>query len=151
MSLRNQIDKNSSYSKRKKMKKRYLSLHVIIISFSLLVFQCDKNEASSTTQEQDQEELKTLGAEIENLINTSKCTEANACKFIGFGDKPCGGPWRYIVYSSSIDTEKLENLVRNYNEKEKLFNEKWGVVSDCALAIQPTNMKCENNICVPVY
>lgn len=133
------------------MKKQYLLLSIIVISFSLLVFQCDKNDDSSTTREQDQEALKTLGAEIESLINTSKCTKANACKFIGLGDKPCGGSWRYLVYATSINTVKLEGLVKNYNEREKLFNEKWGIVSDCSLVMEPSSMKCENNICVPVY
>ncbi len=124
----------------------------ILISFCLLLFsiQCD-DDLPPITQEFQQEELNLLKAEIENLANTSICNDNYECKFIAFGSKPCGGPWDYLAYSTSIDTEQLEMLVENYNQKEDLFNKKWNIASDCSFVTPPTSITCENNTCVPVY
>jgi hypothetical protein len=114
-----------------------------------MAFQCeDDNEL---TQEEERIELNTLKSEIENLANTSVCNDTSACKFIALGSKLCGGPWGYLVYSTSVDADKLERLVETYNQKETDFNTKWGIASDCAIANPPTNVICENNTCVAVY
>ena len=124
----------------------------ILVSLSLILFstQCD-DDINSPNQEDEQQELTVLKTEIEDLANASVCNETSECKSIAFGSKPCGGPWSYLVYSTSIDTGKLENLVETYNDKEAAFNTKWGIASDCALAQQPTGVNCENNTCVAVF
>ncbi|XCF06604.1 hypothetical protein ABI125_01800 [Tamlana crocina] len=131
------------------MKKTFFTPLLILICFSLMAFQCDENDSS--TMEEEQTELSTLKSEIESFAHQSECNTNTDCQFIGFGSKPCGGPWSYLVFSTSIDTEKLEQMVADYNQKEAEFNAKWGIVSDCALAPQPTSVNCENNTCVAVY
>ena len=88
---------------------------------------------------------------IEELASSSVCNETTACKYIAFGSKPCGGPWDYLVYSTSINTENLEDLVANYNQQESDFNTKWDIVSDCSVNNPPVNLTCENNTCVANY
>lgn len=129
--------------------KKFLPL-VFIVCLTLVAFQCDEDE-KPLTQEEEQTKLNLLKTEIETLAGTSTCTDDAACKFIAFGSKPCGGPWSYLVYSTSIDTDKLENLVAEYNLYEKDFNTNWGIASDCAFVLPPTSVECQNNICVAIY
>ena len=123
----------------------------ILAPLFLLLFSTQCDEDNVITQEEEREELNILKTEIEDLANSSICNENTECKFIGFGSKPCGGVWTYIIYSTSINTDKLESLVADYNERENEFNRTWGVISDCSLANPPTSVGCENNSCVAVF
>ncbi|WP_298497529.1 hypothetical protein [uncultured Algibacter sp.] len=129
------------------MKNKSVTTFLFLICLSLVVFQCE----DEITQEDDKAELDTLKFEIEDLANTSICNEETECKYIGFGSKPCGGPSSYLIYSTSIDTDKLEKLVLNYNQKHTDFNTKWGIISDCSVVNPPTSINCVNNSCIAVY
>lgn len=129
------------------MKKIFLPLLAICLLF--MAFQCEDD--ANLTKEQEQQELAALKQTIEELANASVCDENTECKFIAFGSKPCGGPWSYLVYATSIDVAKLEMLVEAYNQKEADFNTTYGVASDCAFVMPPTSLICENNTCIPVY
>ncbi|WP_242092301.1 hypothetical protein [Aestuariivivens sediminicola] len=131
------------------MSRPFITTVVLLVCFVFTAFQCDEEEYPDYDTELA--ELNELKLQIETLAGTSECNDDTMCKFIAFGSKPCGGPWSYLVYSTSINTVELENLVASYNEKENFFNEKWGIASDCALAQQPTSITCENNSCVAVY
>jgi hypothetical protein len=129
------------------MKKPYFLLFVICLLF--MAFQCEDD--FNLTMEDEQKTLMTNKKIIEDLAATSVCNENTECKFIAFGSKPCGGPWSYLIYSTSIDTNELESLVEEYNQAQANFNQKWGIVSDCALTLPPSSINCENNSCIPVY
>jgi hypothetical protein len=135
--------------KKNAMKKSFLPI-IIVFCLSIMATQCEEDMTTST-QADDLEELQVLKTEIEALANRSVCNESSECKYMGFGSKPCGGSWSYLIYSTSIDTKILEDLVENYNKKEAEFNNKWGIVSDCAIANPPSNIKCENNTCIAEY
>ena len=124
----------------------------ILVPLFLLLFstQCE-DDIRPFNHETEQQELAATKAEIKNLASTSICGVTFECKFIAFGSKPCGGPWAYLVYSTSIDAEELENRVEDYNRKEKMFNTQWDVISDCAITNPPSSIKCENNICIAKY
>jgi len=115
-----------------------------------MAFQCNDDD-SVTTKESDLLALSVSKKAIETLAATSVCNETSTCKFIALGSKPCGGPWSYLIYSTSINVEKLENMIETYNKKEAEFNQKWGVFSDCSYALPPTSVNCENNTCVAIY
>ncbi len=131
------------------MKSRFYSVFIFTMSLSLMVFQCEDN--SRPTMEKEQEALNESKIIIEDIAATAICNESAECKFIALGSKPCGGPWGYLVYSTSIDVTKLEGMVEDYNKNEAAFNLKWGVISDCSFVLPPTSMICENNKCVAVY
>lgn len=124
----------------------------ILIPLCIVLFstQCE-DDVAPLPQEVEEQELAELKAEIENLASSSVCDDSSNCKFIAFGRKPCGGPWSYLVYSTSIDTERLESLVESYNQKEAIYNTEWNIVSDCAFVTPPASVLCENNTCVAVY
>lgn len=131
--------------------KKLISKFILVLLFLLLFSTQCEDDIPPFTQETEQQELAALKTEIENLANTSFCGDAFECKFIAFGSKPCGGPWGYLVYSTSIDTEELENRVERYNREEAIYNTEWGITSDCAVNNPPESMNCENNACVAVY
>ncbi|MFD0990643.1 hypothetical protein ACFQ1R_11085 [Mariniflexile jejuense] len=128
--------------------KKFLPVFFISCLF-LMAFQCEDDTIA--TQESEQEALNISKKAIEDLAATSICNENTTCKYIALGSKPCGGPWSYLVYSTSINVEKLENMVETYNKKESDFNKKWGAISDCMFVTPPTSIKCENNTCIVIY
>lgn len=131
--------------------KKPISKFILAPLCLLLLFstQCE-DDITPPTQEDELQELIDLKTEIENFASTPICDDTFECKFIALGSKPCGGPWSYLVYSTSIDTNRLESLVEGYNQKESIYNTKWNIASDCALVNPPTSVTCENNICVAV-
>jgi len=93
------------------------------------------------------EALTELATEIETLINTSECGEGFECRFIAFGSKACGGPQRYLAYSTSIDTLELQNLVSIYNSDEEAYNIACDIVSTCDFIGPPSGVECINGVC----
>ncbi|MEP3837297.1 MAG: hypothetical protein ABJM36_06595 [Algibacter sp.] len=130
--------------------KKPFSIRVLVM-FCLLLFSAQCDEDMGLSQEDEQEQLAALKTEIEDLASTSTCGDGFECKFTAFGSKPCGGPWSYLIYSTSIDTRALEKMIENYNRKESLYNETWGIISDCTVANPPTSIICENNGCVAIF
>jgi hypothetical protein len=114
-----------------------------------IVFGC-----TSTTElgkEDDLAELNSLKEEIELLVDTSICSENSDCDSIAFGSKACGGPKTYLVFSTSINVELLQQKVATYNALETAFNQKWGIISDCMVILPPTSVECINGKCTGVY
>ena len=124
----------------------------ILVPLCLLFFstQCEE-DIQPLTQEDEEQELAALKIEIENFAKTSVCDGNFECKFIGFRSKPCGGPWSYLVYSTSIDVKELEIRVEGYNRKEAIYNAEFGIASDCVITNPPISKNCENNVCVALY
>ena len=114
----------------------------------LLSISCSSNE---NTQKEDKLELETLAHEITSLAERAICNEENECKYIAFGSKPCGGPWSYLVYSTSINTTLFLEKVENYNQLENTYNLKWGINSDCSVVNPPISLKCIDGKCIANY
>ncbi|AUP79285.1 hypothetical protein [Flavivirga eckloniae] len=132
--------------------KSYLKYFMGFACFiSLIIAGCSSNDDNASNYENELEALSLLKADIEGLANESVCNDTTECKFIALGSKPCGGPWSYLVYTTSIDVAQLEAAVRDYNKKEAAFNIKWNINSECEFALQPTNVSCENNTCILIY
>ncbi len=106
---------------------------------------------SKTSQEDERFQLDNLKNEIEQLISIGVCNESANCDFIAFGSKPCGGPWSYLVYSTSINVELLKEKVTIYNQNEVDFNIKWGIFSDCSFASPPKEVACVEGECRAFY
>ncbi|WP_299548099.1 hypothetical protein [Seonamhaeicola sp.] len=123
----------------------------LITVLCLLFAACLSDDSGTSSHEEDLETLNALKTEIETLVSSSVCNDNTECKYIAFGSKPCGGPWTYLIYSTSIDTDELESKVEQYNQLEAIFNAQYGAVSDCSVAAEPIDVICENNVCVAVY
>lgn len=85
------------------------------------------------------------------LANSGSCVSKGSCRMIGFGTKPCGGPWGYLIYSNTIDTVQLATLVQEYNDAEARYNRDWSVTSDCSIARRPDSLACVNGKCLGYF
>ncbi len=96
-------------------------------------FLCDPGRSGPS-----EDDLAKLEAEIMELIGGADATDASYCQTIAFGSKPCGGPWRYLVYSTqTTDSTLLRSKVERYNRLQAERNRELGLVSDCSLAVRP--------------
>ena len=119
------------------------------IALMAIVFGC-----TSTTElgkEDDLAELNNLKEEIELLVDSDICSENSDCDSVAFGSKACGGPKTYLVFSTSINVEMLQQKVATYNALEDAFNKKWGIISDCSVIMPPTSIQCINGKCTAIY
>ncbi len=121
-------------------------MKTLIVFFSILlaVSGCESTE---NLQQIDRKELNRQLEEIKDLIARESCDEENSCDYIAVGSKACGGPKTYLLFSSTVNSEKLENLVAEYNKAEADYNQKYGIRSDCMLVTPPERVECVNGKC----
>ena len=117
----------------------------------VLLSSCSTSDDQTKQKAEEIRIIDELGNEIRTLVDSSVCNNETDCAYIAFGSKPCGGPWSYLVYSTSIDVDLLKSKVEQYNKMEDEYNKKHGIGSDCAVVLPPSSLKCENGKCVGVY
>jgi hypothetical protein len=108
-------------------------------------FDCD----TQRSQERDLAKLTEMEAQIDALIGEAKCTDGAQCKVVVFGAKPCGGPWKYKIYSKATVSTELAKYVDAYNAFNRELNSRYGFISDCGLVTPPAVM-CRDGRCVAV-
>lgn len=106
----------------------------------------DENLLKENSQEEDLKSLSILYNNIKLLANNKTCENSNHWSFTAIGNKACGGPKEYIVYSLNIDTITFLDLVQQYSEAEKHYNQKWNISSDCSLPQQPNMVICNDGV-----
>jgi hypothetical protein len=75
---------------------------------------------------------------VRTLIGDAACTDADQCRLIAFGAKPCGGPRQYLVYSTAItDSTALDAAVARFNARDAEVNRLLHRVSDCSMVPRP--------------
>lgn len=85
--------------------------------------------------------------EINELASDLTCDHNDQCKYVGLGEKPCGGPWSFLVYSTkSTDEEALLELTTELVEDETNYNGRWGVRSNCNSPIRYA-VECTSGAC----
>jgi hypothetical protein len=119
-----------------------------ILTMTLLLFACGQGSKQSPRLQYDRATLDMKYQAVNNLVQDLSCTDSSACASIGVGAKPCGGPWRYLVYSKATVNEKeLTALVADLNAYEEGFNKQEGIISDCDL-VREAQPGCIHQMCV---
>ena len=122
-------------------------LKFIVIIFLLGVcFSCTEEEdlTKELTQEEEAQNLTQMFLEIQRLATSETCDDSANWTFTSYGSKACGGPIGFIPYSKNIDTVLFLQKVEEHRLAQRAFNEKWEIVSDCALAEEPAGVVCQN-------
>lgn len=119
------------------MMKSYFFIALLALTF----IGCEVDQTSGT-KEEDQQELITLRNELETVSVEFTCDNAADWKFTPVGAKACGGPTGYVAYSTKIDETLFLRKVALYTEKQKVFNRKWNIVSDCMAIAPPKSIDC---------
>ena len=113
--------------------------------FALLIISlagCEEKDFYNS-KEDDELEMASLRSEIDKLSEQIVCeNNAGDWKFTAIGEKACGGPIGYVAYSTKIDEALFLKKVDLYNQKQKAFNVKWNVVSDCRFMTPPKSVEC---------
>jgi hypothetical protein len=125
-------------------------MKLIFAFLTFLVIDCSTSD-NIISQEVEKAALDSLKIEIKALAAESMCSDENICFSVGFGTKPCGGNWEYLLYSSSIDVVDFLAKVQSYNELEKNYNKKYTIMSDCFLVMPPSKIICEDGKCKAIY
>jgi hypothetical protein len=86
-------------------------------------------------------------AAIYQYVAEFSCTDDGSCLTMPLGAKPCGGPWEYLVYPSTVNAEELQHMVDEYFEAESAYNVKYGIISDCSIESPPDSIFCNDGAC----
>ncbi|MEJ1223097.1 hypothetical protein [Sediminicola sp. 1XM1-17] len=121
-----------------------------LLGLAISLLSCSVSQDTNSQEEENQELIKML-SRINEIANSAKCVNADEWRFTSYGSKPCGGPYGYIAYSTAIDTTHFLALVTEHESAEKVYNEKWGLQSDCSIPAEPSGVICENDRPVLVY
>ena len=99
----------------------------------------DCPEVNERTEEGDRAKLAEMRREIDALIGDAVGESIEDCRYAGLGDKPCGGPWEYVIYSvSSTDSTALAERLAAYDAFEAEMNIRYWYTSDCSVEMPPT-------------
>ena len=121
-------------------------LSCINLAACLLLATISTNCASQSTKT-TQQKMDEVLTNITQMIGNAECTSDKQCASIPIGAKPCGGPWSYRAYSTAhTDSEKLKTLVLHHKTLNKKYNQESGLMSDCAMAMEPA-VACVNRSC----
>jgi len=126
------------------MKTHSYSKFLLLISLFLVSLVSCTEEDLKSSKFDDEQELSRLRSEIQKISDQVVCDNAADWKIVPIGAKACGGANGFIAYSIKIDTVEFLKKVDNYNNKQKAFNVKWGIASDCAIIVGPKSITCEN-------
>jgi len=113
---------------------------------ALLILGCDAVDVMDPTPPHDAT-FEELDQRILELIGTPACADVSSCASMAIGVKPCGGPWRYLVYSRAVTDERtLAAVVSEYNEIDRR-SPRYGTISDCSIVMPPA-LSCASGVCV---
>ena len=109
-------------------------------------------DAAIDSSDMSREAYTELGLELRRTAGTPYADHPDQCKLVAMGRKPCGGPERYLMYSTNVlnadqEAEFLKKLQR-YNQLSRKFNDNSGMVSDCQMIPEP-GIVVRKGFCVP--
>jgi hypothetical protein len=117
---------------------KYLSVFLLMF----LAFGCESVDSENPVVYPS--DMQEVYKEMVALSESETCSDSEEWIFTAYGSKACGGPIGYIAYSKKIDQNYFLGLVDRFTELQADYNRKTGAVSDCALAVRPTRVTCEN-------
>lgn len=117
-------------------------LSVLLLAFSFNAF------SQSVEQSRDRLAIDALAKTAHLLSKLDlRCAEASDCMVIPMGTKACGGPTSYLVTSRLHRyLDEIEELSSKVTDKEKEYNDRYRVGSDCSI-MSPPIVECRNKIC----
>lgn len=108
---------------------------------------CAMNE-----EERLQSQMDDLRDQVQMLAQDKSCSATDDCRATELGERACGGPSRYVIYSvKTVDEPKLLEKIRRYNRLSRAHNDLTGAVSTCIFQMPP-ELECHSGECrkVPV-
>ena len=122
-------------------------LCLVTLPFSLVL-----GEEKEVPSQNPQKKISKTKQELEGLVGgASQCVENRDCIAVPVGEKPCGGPEQYLVYSrKSPKISDINKLVASYLSLRKLANSSDSSISDCQFVGAP-KVKCNSKkVCIAI-
>jgi hypothetical protein len=114
---------------------------------ALALVACERSPAAPTVV-YDRASLEARYKAITDMIALPVCSTSLQCRSVAVGAKPCGGPWRYLVYSDvMVNEQELQRRAADLIAFEREYNTRNGIVSDCSVPHPPTP-GCVDSVCV---
>ena len=89
-----------------------------------------------------------LLAQIQAEVGAAACDSTQQCQTIAIGAKACGGPERYLAWSSKdYDGKKLKALAQAQAEASRKQQQADGMMSTCSIVTDP-GATCQAGRCV---
>jgi len=77
-------------------------------------------------------------ADVQALVGDATCRADDQCHVVGVGARACGGPSRYIAWSSRVtDGDKLAAAAQHQRDLERASQRAEGRMSDCRVMAVP--------------
>jgi outer membrane murein-binding lipoprotein Lpp len=104
-----------------------IKLSIASIATSLLLL----SGCASTTSNDQQASLATLNSQLNDIVSNNSCTASFQCKVLEVGARACGGPSKYVVYSTlNSPQERAEQIAQQITKKQQAQNSIEGL-TDC--------------------
>jgi lipopolysaccharide export system protein LptA len=129
------------------MTKRQLLLAVSLAT----VIQGCSSTSNETSTSSEHITITSAEKELANVIKDLSCDASYQCKVLPLGERSCGGPSRFVIYSTKNNSqERIEQLGTEITSFEKAYNKKDGHVESCRSTIQPQTL-CLNQQCEQIH
>jgi outer membrane murein-binding lipoprotein Lpp len=103
---------------------------------SLLLSGCTSNGMGSSHGDSN---LQSLNAQLNTVISNNECTASFQCKVLEVGARACGGPSKYVVYSTlNTKQDDAEAIAKKITTVEKSQNT---TLAEC-LPVLPIQSLC---------
>ncbi len=127
---------------------RTMRLHQMLVAVTGLLLACARGSTVSPLPHYDRATLEMKYQAVYALVQDLSCTDSSVCASIGIGSKPCGGPWRYLVYSTAtVDVQELIAKVADLYAYESGYNAQEHIISDCSIA-RSAQPSCVGQKCI---
>jgi hypothetical protein len=79
-----------------------------------------------------------LAVQLQQQIGDAPCSSDDQCHTVAWGEKACGGPERWVAWSTqTIDAKTVNDLARRLAEARKADHLRAGAVSTCLIQADP--------------
>ncbi|KPV96899.1 hypothetical protein AN214_01360 [Pseudoalteromonas sp. P1-9] len=116
-----------------------------IVALSTLLFGCQSNDFK---REGEISTITDAETKLQKTIEDKSCDASYQCRVISYGERACGGPSRFDIYSiKTSKQEDIEFLATEITSFEQAYNQKNEAFSTCEHNPAPQtlclNKKCE--------
>jgi len=85
---------------------------------------------------------------VERQVGDAQCDVDSQCRTVPVGNKPCGGPERWLAWSAVVSDEaELHRSIDQYTFAQARLQRARGLVSNCAIVPDP-GATCRAGHCV---
>lgn len=118
------------------------------MKFALAILMTLSISSAMANEERDARVINATITAAQTLASADlSCTKTTDCVVIALGSKACGGPNGFLVASTKNATiRQIRALAKQSEALEAGFNLRYGIVSNCMVAAQPSP-SCVAKVC----